>query len=187
MWEILTKIGNLHQPDSKKTHFSKVFHPGTKPRWIRALTLTTLSGSRSIPRQFELQHHSMSLLSPLSSCSSSSSERWEYGFADTGAAFDKTARGPQTTSPRARLCAAHSLPHPRKRAAPELFKNLNPEDHPMTRHKLVRVREPSGRANLYIASHIHHLEELDRDGNWMSRSEECLMLDKDNNAYTCVG
>lgn len=31
----------------------------------------------------------------------------------------------------------------------------------MSRHKLVQRHEASGRLNLYIASHVHHLERLE--------------------------
>lgn len=59
--------------------------------------------------------------------------------------------------------AAHSIRHSRKLAAPEFFKDLDPTQFPMGRHRLVQTHEPSGRTNLYIAAHIHHLEGLEKD------------------------
>lgn len=58
--------------------------------------------------------------------------------------------------------AAHSLLHSRKTAAPEFFKDQNPEYHQMVRHQLAQIHEPSGRMNLYIPAHVHHLEGIDR-------------------------
>jgi len=52
----------------------------------------------------------------------------------------------------------HSLYHSRKLASPEALPGVNPEDHFMSRHKLIQRHEPSGRMNLYIASHAHHIE-----------------------------
>jgi len=39
----------------------------------------------------------------------------------------------------------------------------------MSRHKLVQKHEPSGRMNLYIARHAHHIEELPKE-----KSDELL-------------
>ncbi|KAH8812901.1 alpha-ketoglutarate-dependent 2,4-dichlorophenoxyacetate dioxygenase [Xylogone sp. PMI_703] len=55
----------------------------------------------------------------------------------------------------------HSLYHSRKLAAPEFFAHVNPLDYPMGRHRLVQRHEASGRMNLYIASHAHHIEDMD--------------------------
>jgi alpha-ketoglutarate-dependent 2,4-dichlorophenoxyacetate dioxygenase len=56
---------------------------------------------------------------------------------------------------------AHSLFHSRKLGSPEFFAHVNPLDHKMARHKLVQVHEPSGRMNLYVARHAHHVEGLE--------------------------
>lgn len=58
--------------------------------------------------------------------------------------------------------AAHSLVHSRRTASPEVLGYLEPEAHPMSRHRLVQLHEPSGRWNLYVASHVHHIEGLGR-------------------------
>lgn len=83
-------------------------------------------------------------------------------FADTRAAFDDLPEEVKAALWERDYVAAHSLMHSRKTASPELLKDLDPEEHPMSRHRLVQVHEPSGRWNLYIASHVHHLEGLER-------------------------
>jgi alpha-ketoglutarate-dependent 2,4-dichlorophenoxyacetate dioxygenase len=59
----------------------------------------------------------------------------------------------------------HSLWHSRRLAAPdcEFLQGMNPEEHFMARHALVQVHEPSGRPNLYIAHHAHHIEGLPQE------------------------
>ncbi|KAK1676328.1 hypothetical protein BDP55DRAFT_693534 [Colletotrichum godetiae] len=56
--------------------------------------------------------------------------------------------------------ACQSILHSKKLAAPEHFADIEPTDNPMGRHKLVQNHEPSGRMNLYLAAHIHHIENL---------------------------
>lgn len=56
---------------------------------------------------------------------------------------------------------AHSLMHSRKKAAPkdsQWLCDVNPEDYPFGRHAILQTHEGSGRQNLYIANHLHHLE-----------------------------
>ncbi|KAH6886346.1 hypothetical protein B0T10DRAFT_491018 [Thelonectria olida] len=57
--------------------------------------------------------------------------------------------------------ACHSILYSKKLAAPEHFANIRPEDYPMGRHKLAQLHERSGRMNLYLVMHIHHIEGLD--------------------------
>ncbi|KAF2245955.1 Clavaminate synthase-like protein [Trematosphaeria pertusa] len=59
----------------------------------------------------------------------------------------------------------HSLWHSRRLAAPdcEFLKGMIPEQHFMGRHKLAQLHEPSGRMNLYIAHHAHHIESLGKE------------------------
>jgi alpha-ketoglutarate-dependent 2,4-dichlorophenoxyacetate dioxygenase len=59
--------------------------------------------------------------------------------------------------------AAHSLAHSRKTAAPVFFKDLDPTDSKMHLHKLIQKHEPSGRMNLYVAAHAHHVEDVDSE------------------------
>jgi alpha-ketoglutarate-dependent 2,4-dichlorophenoxyacetate dioxygenase len=75
------------------------------------------------------------------------------------------------------VVAAHSLFHSRKTVMPEHFKDLDPSKKELSRHKLVQTHEWSGRKveacvsvltsailtvtqNLYIASYVHHLENM---------------------------
>jgi alpha-ketoglutarate-dependent 2,4-dichlorophenoxyacetate dioxygenase len=55
----------------------------------------------------------------------------------------------------------HNLMHSRKKAAPkesQWLKDIDPENYPFGRHEIVQMHEPSGRTNMYIANHLHHLE-----------------------------
>lgn len=56
--------------------------------------------------------------------------------------------------------ACHNLMHSRRTAAPDILGHLNPDKAFMSRHQLAQMHEPSGRMNLYIASHAHHIEGL---------------------------
>lgn len=76
-------------------------------------------------------------------------------------AFDELPPELKTELKEKDYIAAHSLWHSRKVAAPITFTNINPEDYPMSRHKLVQKHEASGRETLYLAAHIHHIEGLD--------------------------
>jgi alpha-ketoglutarate-dependent 2,4-dichlorophenoxyacetate dioxygenase len=59
----------------------------------------------------------------------------------------------------------HSLWHSRRLAAPdcEYLKSMEPEKNFMARHALVQTHEPSGRTNLYIAHHAHHIDDLPKE------------------------
>lgn len=53
---------------------------------------------------------------------------------------------------------AHSWQHLQKISNPKLYKDLDPLDHPMAKHKVVQLHESSGRMTLYIGSYLHHIE-----------------------------
>ena len=59
----------------------------------------------------------------------------------------------------------NSLWHSRRLAAPdcEFLKGMRPEEHFMARHALVQMHEPSGRLNLYIAHHAHHIDGMSQE------------------------
>lgn len=82
-------------------------------------------------------------------------------FADTRRAFEDLPAALQEELRQRDYVAAHSLMHSRKTASPEALRDLVPEAHPMSRHRLAQVHEPSGRWNLYVASHVHHIEGLE--------------------------
>lgn len=84
-------------------------------------------------------------------------------FADTRTAFEELDEKTKAELWEKNYVAAHSLMHSRKLASPEMLKALEPETYPMRRHRLVQRHEASGRWNLYIASHVHHIEGLGED------------------------
>lgn len=83
-------------------------------------------------------------------------------FADTRTAFEELDEDLKQELLERDYVACHSLYHSRKLAAPEALSGLKPEEHFMGRHRLVQRHEGSGgRWNLYVASHVHHLENVD--------------------------
>lgn len=81
-------------------------------------------------------------------------------FADTRSAFNDLSLELKQRLLDNDYVACHSMHHSRKLAAPEAFAGVNPLDYPMGRHKLVQRHEASGRMNLYIAAHVHHVEGI---------------------------
>ncbi|OSZ99870.1 Taurine catabolism dioxygenase TauD/TfdA [Trichoderma parareesei] len=81
-------------------------------------------------------------------------------FADTRTSFDDLDEETKQDLLANDYVAAHSMLHSRKLAAPEYFADLDPCQFPMGRHKIVQRHEKSGRMNLYIAAHIHHIEKI---------------------------
>lgn len=82
-------------------------------------------------------------------------------FTDTRTAFDDLGDDTKADLLKNNYIADHSLYHSRKTASPEYFAHVNPSDYPMGRHRLVQLHEPSGRMNLYIAAHVHHIEGME--------------------------
>ncbi|KAF2965101.1 hypothetical protein GQX73_g8488 [Xylaria multiplex] len=56
------------------------------------------------------------------------------------------------------LVGAHSIMHSRKLGSPEFFADLDPTVAPMYRHRILQKHEPSGRMNLFVGAHLHHIE-----------------------------
>jgi alpha-ketoglutarate-dependent 2,4-dichlorophenoxyacetate dioxygenase len=79
-------------------------------------------------------------------------------FADSRTAFEELPEELAQELLDNDYVAAHSLAHSRKTASPIFFKDLDPTKEKMARHRLVQRHEPSGRMNLYIAAHCHHIE-----------------------------
>ncbi|OQV07617.1 hypothetical protein CLAIMM_12022 [Cladophialophora immunda] len=69
------------------------------------------------------------------------------------------------------LVANNSLMLNRKMAAPDFFKDIEPEDFPMAKHKIVVPHPASGRKTLYLTTYCHHF-----DG--MSFEESQALLDE---------
>lgn len=82
----------------------------------------------------------------------------ETGFANVRTAFDELPSALKDEPRGKDYIAAHSLWHSHKRAAAATFTDINPDDYPMGRHRLVQRHEASGRETLYIAANIHHIE-----------------------------
>ncbi|KAH7471644.1 hypothetical protein FOMA001_g12959 [Fusarium oxysporum f. sp. matthiolae] len=81
-------------------------------------------------------------------------------FCDTRAAWDDLDEATKQDLLSKDYIACHSILHSKKIAAPEHFSNIEPADYPMGRHRLAQKHERSGRMNLYLAKHIHHIEGL---------------------------
>lgn len=79
-------------------------------------------------------------------------------YADTRTAFNDLSEDLKHELLENDYVACHSLYHSRKLAAPDALEGVIPEDHFMARHKLIQRHEASGRWNIYIAAHVHHLE-----------------------------
>ncbi|KAH0425847.1 hypothetical protein CcaCcLH18_10716 [Colletotrichum camelliae] len=81
-------------------------------------------------------------------------------FCDTRAAWDDLDENFKKELLEKNYVACHSILHSKKLAAPEHFARFEPADYPMGRHRLVQRHERSGRMNLYLAMHVHHIEGL---------------------------
>lgn len=86
-------------------------------------------------------------------------------FADTRTAFETLPAGLKERLER-EYVGAHSLHHSRKRGSPAFFAELDPLEYKMHRHGIAQVHEPSGRTNLYIGAHLHHIEGLSESESW---------------------
>ncbi|ORX35935.1 alpha-ketoglutarate-dependent 2 [Kockovaella imperatae] len=82
-------------------------------------------------------------------------------FGDTRTAYDDLDE--ETKALLEDKVGVHSHFHSRRVALPNFptFKALDPWDYPMHRHKIVVTHAGSGRKDLYIASHLHHIEGMD--------------------------
>lgn len=83
-------------------------------------------------------------------------------FADSRTAFDELPEALKAELLKQDYAAAHCMGHSRKVAAPEFFKDLDVLSQPMYMHKIAQKHEPSGRMNLYVASHAHHVVDMEK-------------------------
>lgn len=97
-------------------------------------------------------------------------------FADSRTAYDDLSEDMKKKLDG--LVANHSLFHSRKTAMPEYFQDTDPMKLPLSKHKIIQKHEWSGRTvstgreprveawlsralqNLYIASYVHHIEDM---------------------------
>ncbi|KAF6824375.1 alpha-ketoglutarate-dependent 2 [Colletotrichum plurivorum] len=81
-------------------------------------------------------------------------------FADTRTAWDELPEAHKQELLDNNYVANHSFWHSRKTACPEFFAKLNPGSHIMSKHKIAQLHERSGRMNLFVPSHCHHIDGL---------------------------
>ncbi|KAJ0117405.1 lpha-ketoglutarate-dependentdichlorophenoxyacetate dioxygenase [Diaporthe amygdali] len=86
-------------------------------------------------------------------------------FCDTRAAWDDLDQETKKDLLDNDYIGCHSVMHSRKLAAPNHFANIEPTDYPMGRHRIAQKHERSGRMNLYLAMHIHHIEGLESEAS----------------------
>jgi len=92
-------------------------------------------------------------------------------FADSRTAWDELPTEIQRELLERDWVGAHCMAQSRKLGSPEFFSNVDPSKAPMARHKIVQRHEQSGRMNLYVGGHMHHLEG---EGMTPEKSDEWL-------------
>lgn len=87
----------------------------------------------------------------------------ETEYSDSRAAYDDLSD--EMKDKIKDLVGCNSIFHNRKTANPdmEMFKNINPMDRPMAKHKIASFHEPSQRFSLYVTSYTHHIEGMPID------------------------
>lgn len=138
--------GNILQPDSARTHYGKgngFFHVD----------------SSFNPRRASYSLLKASVLPPAGTGGNTE-------FADTRSAFETLPFQIKERLLNEELVGVHSLHHSRKRGSPEYFKDLNPEDYHMHRHRIAQRHEASGRVNLYVGAHMARIEPLAEEDGW---------------------
>ena len=153
--------GNVIHPDAPRAHYNKgngLFHVDSSFNPRRA--------SWSLLRATKLPPPGMG---------------GETEFADSRTAFEELDEDLKKDLLAKDYIGAHTLLHSRKTGSPAFFADLDPTSQPMTRHRLVQTHEPSGRKNLYIAAHCHHLET---DAGPLPEKESSALLKKLMNHVT---
>lgn len=86
-------------------------------------------------------------------------------FADTRTAYDDLDDA--TKELIQGKIAAHSIFQSRRAAVPDYktFKAIDPMKYPMGRHYVSQKHAESGRMNLYLAYHIHHIEDMEPEAS----------------------
>lgn len=82
-------------------------------------------------------------------------------FADSRTAFEELPADLKQGLLAHDYVGAHSMAHSRKLGSPDFFRDMDVLSNvPLYRHRIVQEHGPSGRMNLYVGTHIHHLEDL---------------------------
>ncbi|KAI1099230.1 taurine catabolism dioxygenase [Jackrogersella minutella] len=80
-------------------------------------------------------------------------------FADSRTAFEELPEDLRGLLLAHDYVGAHSMAHSRKLGSPAFFADVDPAASPMQRHRVAQLHEPSGRMNLLVGAHLHHVEE----------------------------
>ncbi|KAI1074211.1 taurine catabolism dioxygenase [Whalleya microplaca] len=88
-------------------------------------------------------------------------------FSDSRTAFDELPEGLREELLSHDYVGVHSMAHSRKIGSPDFFQDMDLTKAPFHRHRIVQKHEPSGRTNLYVGAHMHHIEE---DGKEITNS-----------------
>ncbi|KAI0169298.1 taurine catabolism dioxygenase [Hypoxylon sp. FL1284] len=80
-------------------------------------------------------------------------------FADSRTAFEELPADLRDELAAHDYVGAHSMAHSRKLGSPAFFEDVDPAAGPMQRHRIAQRHEPSGRMNLYVGAHMHHIED----------------------------
>lgn len=92
-------------------------------------------------------------------------------FADSRTAFDDLPADVRAELRGKGYVGAHSLLHSKQTGSPGYYlPDVDPATRFMARHRVAQVHEASGRWNLYVASHLHHIYEEDGEGGGGRRS-----------------
>ncbi|KAI1846388.1 hypothetical protein JX266_007593 [Neoarthrinium moseri] len=98
----------------------------------------------------------------------------ETYFADSRTAFEELPDDLRKELLEHDYVGAHTIVHSRKLGSPEYFKDLDASTSQMYRHRIVQLHEPSGRNNLYIGTHMHHIEDASHPGIAVPNSAELI-------------
>lgn len=104
-------------------------------------------------------------------------------FADSRTAWDDLDEATKNDLLAKDYVGAHTIAYSRKLGSPEFFKDLDPTKDGFSRHQIVQKHEPSGRMNLYIAAHLHHIEGLSDEESMALRNK---LLDHVSQPKYCI-
>ncbi|KAK3345364.1 hypothetical protein B0H65DRAFT_525225 [Neurospora tetraspora] len=93
-------------------------------------------------------------------------------FADSRTAWEELAVEKKRELLTKDWTGVYNAAHSRRMGAPEFFKGLDPEEGPVSRHKVVQRHVESGRMNLGVGAYLWRLE--DGEGKTVPESEEMI-------------